>query len=372
MKFKQFYIIVSIATIVISGGVIVGGSIAFPSINVVFPPVISGLVIAVFALTGFLPVFSVAETINSSFARIISFLEWRVKKKSIEAHPVDLPVGPDEIGRFCAHLNYVSREFEREVKKNKEVQMELKKIDEEKSKFLAMMSHELKTLLNTILGFSQLLLEGTEGELTESQKGNIKIIHSSGKNLLSLINDILDLSELESGKPHIMKQRVNVKGLITSTIREVSGQIKGKKTVIVSDISPDTTDAYADGKRVYQILINLLTNAVKFTPRGEIVVRTRNVDGFVQVEVADAGYGIAPRDLPYIFLEFKQAGTISSRRKGTGLGLAICKRLVELQGGKIEVESKPGKGSKFTFTLPAYTGQDRKRGGEDEEEVTAI
>jgi len=323
------------------------------------------VLIGAFAASSFIAAVITASDINDHLVRITSMLKEKTEGEVNEPTSVNLPILFNEIGCMAVSLNQFNRKFREETKRNDEARNQLSRIDEEKAHFLAVISHELRTPLNTILGFSQILLDGVEGELSDSQKENIKIIKHSGHNLLALINDILDLSELESGRLQIHYQKVDLAPLIKATVKEVSGQIKGKRTSIGADVQGSPIHVYADPKRIYQILINLLNNAVKFTPKGEIIVKTEREGDFVRVEVRDAGYGISPQDLPFIFLEFRQAGSLRSRRKGAGLGLAICKRLVEVQGGVIECESTPGKGSTFGFTIPLYTDQDEKKKGED-------
>jgi signal transduction histidine kinase len=318
------------------------------------------LLVALAVLMGFFSVaaaYVVSWSLGAQMKRIAGVLKEKARGEPGEPSSVNLPIAFNELGYLSATLNVFNRNYIEEVKRNEAAKQQLTGADEEKSLFLATISHELRTPLNTILGFSQVLIDGTEGELSDSQLENIKIIEHSGHNLLGLINDILDLSELESGRLQIHRQKVNIHPLIQETVKEVSGQIRGKRTTILTQLEGTALEVYADPKRTYQILMNLLNNAVKFTPKGEILVRTQSREGAAVVEVKDAGYGIAPQDLPFIFLEFRQAGSLRSRRKGAGLGLAICKRLVEVQGGAISCESTPSKGSTFTFTLPLYSGQ---------------
>jgi signal transduction histidine kinase len=327
--------------------------------------VLLALLLVAFDAMALVAAFITASGVNQHLARITSILKGKTEGEVNEPASVNLPIQFNEIGYVAVSLNQFNRKFGEETKRHDEARSQLSRTDEEKAHFLAMISHELRTPLNTILGFSQILLDGMEGELSDSQKENIKIIRHSGHNLLSLINDILDLSELESGRLQIHRQKVDLVPLIRTTVKEISGQIKGKRTTIAADVPAGPMDVYADPKRVYQVLMNLLGNAVKFTPKGEIVVNSEREGDFVRVHVRDAGYGISPQDLPFIFLEFRQAGSLRSRRKGAGLGLAICKRLVEVQGGAIECESTPGKGSTFSFTLPLYADQDESRRGND-------
>ncbi|MFH1434442.1 MAG: HAMP domain-containing sensor histidine kinase [Pseudomonadota bacterium] len=354
MRFKSLYVTVAGSGIAACGAAVF---FFFRSADILTDPGEGAIIvsfIAVLTLFALAAAYQFGSHIDSQISRIISYLKQRSGSAISDTPPISFPVSFNEIGRLTATLNRLARKLRDESRKNEEAREQMKMIDEEKSHFLATVSHELRTPLNTILGFTQLLVDGTEGELSDSQRENIKIIGHSGQNLLSLINDILDLSELESGRLQIEPRKVSLEELIRTTVKEVSGQIKRKRATIIADIEQPPPPVYADPKRVYQVLMNLLNNAVKFTPKGEIVVKTREAGDFVEVEVKDAGYGISPNDLPYIFLEFKQVGNLKSRRKGSGLGLAICKRLVEFQGGTISVQSTPGKGSTFTFTLPVF------------------
>ena len=233
---------------------------------------------------------------------------------------------------------------------------ELMRIDREKGEFLSIVSHELRTPLNTILGFSQLLIEGTEGKLSDPQVEDLRIIQMSGRNLLSLINDILDLSAIESGTIQIRPTAVDVASIARDVHREFQGQLKGKRTTMDLVLERETLTAHGDPRRIYQIIMNLVSNAVKFTTRGTVTLSAREDGDFVVVEVADTGAGIPETDIETIFSEFAQSGTSSMRRKGTGLGLAICRKLVELHGGEISVRSVESAGSTFTFTLPRRGG----------------
>lgn len=296
--------------------------------------------------------------------RITKFIAEIVQEEEEKPGPlVPLRISNDEAGRLSATFNVWRLRFQDEMQEYQKAREELTNIDREKGEFLSVVSHELRTPLNTILGFSQLLIEGTEGKLSESQLEDMRIIQMSGKNLLGLINDILDLSAIESGTIQIHPGPVNVAELAREVYREFQGQLKSKRTTMEIEIEHDDLMAHADRKRVYQIINNLLGNAVKFTPRGVVSLRARKRDDSVEVEIADTGAGISEEDLETIFSEFQQSGTSSMRSKGTGLGLAICKKLVEIQGGRIDVSSTVGEGSTFTFTLP------RQRPEQAEEEA---
>src|SRR5262245_44697713 len=223
-----------------------------------------------------------------------------------------------------------------------------------KSEFLANMSHELRTPLNAIIGFSEVLGERMFGELNEKQAEYTEDILSSGRHLLSLINEILDLSKVEAGRMELELVKFDLPLAIDNArtfVRE-----RATKHGINLDISVDERlgDYVGDERKIKQILLNLLSNAVKFTPEGgRIGIKARQADGSVEISVSDTGIGIAPEDQATIFEEFRQVGgDYAHKREGTGLGLTLAKKFVELHGGRIWVESEVGKGSTFSFTLP--------------------
>ncbi len=223
-----------------------------------------------------------------------------------------------------------------------------------KSEFLANMSHELRTPLNAIIGFSEVLQEKLFGELNEKQAEYTDDILSSGRHLLSLINDILDLSKVEAGKMEREVTTFDLPDAIENAlllIRERASRHGIKLDRVIDDRLGDYT---GDERKVKQILVNLLSNAVKFTPEGgQIKVEANLGDSAVIVSVTDTGIGIAKEDQEAIFEEFRQVGSnYAQKREGTGLGLTLTRRFVEMHGGRIWVESEVGKGSKFTFTLP--------------------
>jgi signal transduction histidine kinase len=223
-----------------------------------------------------------------------------------------------------------------------------------KSEFLANMSHELRTPLNAIIGFSEVLGERLFGELNEKQAEYTEDILSSGRHLLSLINEILDLSKVEAGRMELELAAFDLPLAIDNArtfVRE-----RATRHGITLDVAVDERlgDFVGDARKIKQILLNLLSNAVKFTPEGgRIGIKARQADGVVEISVSDTGIGIAPEDEARIFEEFRQVGSDYAHKvEGTGLGLTLAKKFVELHGGRIWVESEVGKGSKFTFTLP--------------------
>jgi signal transduction histidine kinase len=234
---------------------------------------------------------------------------------------------------------------------------EMREADRLKTQFLANMSHELRTPLNSIIGFSRVILKGIDGPITPQQEEDLKAIYNAGQHLLGLINDVLDLSKIEAGKVELAFSEVDLKEVLRGVMSTAEGLVQGKTIELVTDIPDDLPTISADSIRVRQILLNLVSNAVKFTERGQIGVSARRLDTAARPEIVvavfDTGPGIAPEDQRKLFEPFSQVDASPTRKTGgTGLGLSICRHLVELHGGRIWVESSPGEGSTFAFTLP--------------------
>ncbi len=229
---------------------------------------------------------------------------------------------------------------------------ELEVANRHKSEFLANMSHELRTPLNAIIGFSEVLLQQIFGDVNAKQHEYLEDVLSSGKHLLSLINDILDLSKIEAGRMELELSRFSLANAIESGLVIVRERAARHGIRVSTALPPDLPEVEADERKAKQILFNLLSNAVKFTPDGGAVEVSAAREGeLARVSVRDTGIGIAPEDQARVFEEFRQVGRERSR-EGTGLGLTLTKRFVELHGGRIWLESTPGKGSVFSFTLP--------------------
>jgi signal transduction histidine kinase len=230
-----------------------------------------------------------------------------------------------------------------------------------KSEFLANMSHELRTPLNSVIGFARVILKGIDGPLTEMQRTDLTAIYTSGQHLLNLVNDILDLTKIEAGKMELHREKLDFHEIIAGVMSTAIALIEGKDIELIEEVDKGLPRVYADRVRVRQVILNLIANAAKFTDRGFIALRAEVRDGKLLVGVADTGIGIAEKDLPVIFEEFRQLDSSTARRaEGTGLGLPISKRLVEMHGGRLWVKSKVGVGSTFYFTLPlAYSWQEQ-------------
>jgi signal transduction histidine kinase len=231
---------------------------------------------------------------------------------------------------------------------------ELETASRHKSEFLANMSHELRTPLNAIIGFSQLLRERLFGEINPKQEEYLDDILSSSNHLLSLINDVLDLSKVEAGQVELDIADFSLHETLERGVVMVRDRAVRNGVALSLQLGPNIDDVRGDERRVRQVVFNVLSNAVKFTPAGgNVVVASTRENGEVRVSVTDTGPGIAVEDQERIFEEFQQTDVGAKQREGTGLGLAVSKRLVELHGGRIWVESELGRGSRFVFTLPS-------------------
>jgi two-component system, NtrC family, sensor kinase len=230
---------------------------------------------------------------------------------------------------------------------------QLEVASQHKSEFLANMSHELRTPLNAILGFSEVLAEGMFGEVNDKQAEYLRDILESGRHLLSLINDILDLSKIEAGRMEVEPTDFDLRTAIDNALTLVRERAGRHGITLGREIDERVGVIRGDERKVKQVVLNLLSNAIKFTPEGgRIDVRAGVSDGVVQVSVADTGVGIAPEDQETVFEEFRQVGTADKKVEGTGLGLALSRKFIELHGGRIWVKSEVGQGSTFTFTIP--------------------
>jgi signal transduction histidine kinase len=253
----------------------------------------------------------------------------------------------DELGALGANVNRMNDELRR-------LYTELEAASQHKSEFLANMSHELRTPLNAIIGFSQVLRDEMIGSVNEKQAEYLDDIISSGDHLLSLINDVLDLSKVEAGQVELEVHPFSLREALERGVVMVRERATEDGVRVAFAADPEVDVVEGDERRIKQVIFNLLSNAVKFTPAGgEVDVSAMRANGEVRVSVADTGPGIAPEDRERIFEEFQQSETGVVQREGTGLGLALSKRYVELHGGRIWLESELGCGSTFTFALPA-------------------
>ncbi|HEX5317729.1 MAG TPA: ATP-binding protein, partial [Stellaceae bacterium] len=230
---------------------------------------------------------------------------------------------------------------------------ELALASQHKSQFLANMSHELRTPLNAILGYTELMVDGIYGALPERANGVLERVQNNGRHLLALINDVLDLSKIEAGQLVLSLEDYALSDVVQTVLSATESLASNKGLKLTAAVEPGLPTGHGDARRLSQVLLNLVGNALKFTDQGEVAIGARREHGVFVVTVRDTGPGIAPEDQDRIFGEFQQVDNSNTRQKGgTGLGLAISKRMVELQGGTIGVSSEVGKGSTFRVTLP--------------------
>lgn len=264
------------------------------------------------------------------------------------------------VGERTEELSSALQELQALSEDLSEVNEQLTSANEAKTVFLRSMSHELRTPLNSVIGFSSLMLQGVTGPMSTEQRTQLEMINISGKHLLELINDILDLTRIEAGGVHLVPSLFSVEELLQGVVASIAPQIADKSLVLTCEVSDATLRLTSDPVRIRQILLNLLGNAIKFTSEGSITIRAwRPADGKVAISVTDTGCGISPADHEIIFEEFTKAQQDSPCAvEGTGLGLPISRTLATLLGGTVTVESTPGQGSTFTLLLPETPASD--------------
>jgi len=266
----------------------------------------------------------------------------------------------DEFGVLAARMNHMSAELRRLYEEQREGALQLAALNSQlarasqaKSEFLANMSHELRTPMNAILGFTEMILDDIYGEVPPDVRGPIQDVRTCGQQLLRLINDVLDLSKIEAGHMELSLTDYSVQEVVETARTSLRSLAAEKGLEFTADVQPDIPIAHGDGKRITQCLTNLVGNALKFTKQGAVSISARLEGDQVVYSVADTGIGIPGDQLDHIFGEFRQVDSSISREfGGTGLGLSITKTFVELHGGRIWVESEPGRGSTFRFAIP--------------------
>lgn len=297
---------------------------------------------------------AVAYAVSRDVTRDVDFVTDRVRTMAqVRTEPTGELIPPramDEVGVLTATFNKLVGRFAKGEKAYREDLARASAADRERAAFLAAISHELRSPLNAILGFADILMEEVDGPLSPSAREEVEQIRGSGAHLLTLINDILELSALESGQLRLSRSRADVYALANEVVKEARGLV-GEKPLVVR-VEGEPVVARVDARRVRQILGNLVNNAIKFTQRGEVVVRVQREGMQVAISVRDTGPGISEQDRALIFQEYKQARSERLRRRGTGLGLAITRRLVMLHHGSIHVDSELGRGSTFKVLLP--------------------
>jgi PAS domain S-box-containing protein len=267
--------------------------------------------------------------------------------------PGEFPKNTIEVLETFADQSVLAIQNARLFREIEEKGNELAEASKHKSQFLANMSHELRTPLNAILGYSELMLDSIYGEPSDKMRVVLERLQTNGRHLLGLINDVLDLSKIEAGQLTLSLNDYSLGDMVHGIVAAVEPLAAGKRLAFKAEVAPDLPGGRGDERRLSQVLLNLVGNAIKFTDKGEVAIRAFATNGAFTVAVCDTGPGIAAADQGKIFEEFQQADSSITRKKGgTGLGLSISKRIIEMHGGRIWVESEPGKGSTFCFTLP--------------------
>jgi signal transduction histidine kinase len=267
--------------------------------------------------------------------------------------PGEFPAETMELLRTFATQSALAIQNARLFHEIEDKSRQLEVASQHKSEFLANMSHELRTPLNAIIGFSEVLSERMFGDLNEKQEEYLKDIHASGQHLLSLINDILDLSKIEAGRMELELTDFDLPTAIENALTLVRERAGRRDIALHQAVDQRLGQIRGDERKIKQVLLNLLSNALKFTPEGgQVDVRATVSDGMAEVSVTDTGVGIAPEDQDAVFEEFRQVGTAAKKVEGTGLGLTLCRKFIELHGGRIWVQSEVDVGSTFTFTIP--------------------
>ncbi len=291
---------------------------------------------------------AVAERLGRTTERIRAQQELREKNEQLDSQNEVLQSQSEELMAQQKELMDKTKELE-------EANVHLQEVDRLKSIFLASMSHELRTPLNSIIGFSSLILQGVVGEINEEQREQLTYVNSSANHLLSLINDILDISKIEAGRIELELEEFRLGDVAIEVVETLSPTAKLKGIRLLMDISEDTT-LFSDKRRLKQVLMNLVSNAVKFTNRGSVKVASRiPADDNLEISIIDTGIGIKKEDIGKLFVPFQQVDeSLTKKHAGTGLGLYISREIVTLLGGDISVKSEYGRGSEFTFTLPMH------------------
>ena len=317
------------------------------------PALVSALVALTVMLLGVAA--AVAYAVSRDVTRDIDFVTHRVAGMAqVRTEPTGelIPARTmDEVGLLTTAFNKLVGRFGKAEKAYRQDLARASAADRERAAFLAAVSHELRSPLNAILGFADILMEEVDGPLSASAREEVEQIRGSGAHLAALINDILEFSALESNQLKLTRSPVDLNALANELVREASVLVGDKQLTVRVEGEPQVF-ARVDGRRVRQVLGNLVNNAIKFTQRGEVIVRVRREGSLVSLAVTDSGPGISSQERAVIFQEYKQARSERVKRRGTGLGLAIARRLVMLHHGSISVESELGRGATFTVLLP--------------------
>ncbi|MBK8024550.1 MAG: hypothetical protein IPK19_24760 [Chloroflexi bacterium] len=296
-----------------------------------------------------------ASELLQSLQTTLTALQARVT--ALEASEVALRKAGEELERSLAdreiELQATTDEFLRAQDDLEHAKAEAERANKVKSTFLASMSHELRTPLNAIINFTKFVAGGDFGPVNDEQRDMLNEVVNSGKHLLSLINDVLDMSKIESGSLKLfIEENVDVQNLLVTAVTTGEGLVRGKDVTFEADISPDIPLIRGDRQRIVQIFLNIVANACRFTDHGSIRVKAHMQGDELLVSVADTGPGIDPEDRDAVFIAFRQTASGIRTTGGTGLGMPLTKTMVEAHGGKIWFDSEVGKGSTFSISLP--------------------
>jgi len=259
----------------------------------------------------------------------------------------------DELDREVTERKRAEEDAKKYAEQLEQANIRLQEMDRLKSVFLASMSHELRTPLNSIIGFTGIILQGMSGEVNEEQRKQLTMVKNSASHLLSLINDVLDISKIEAGKVELSLEEFSLDGVVREVVEPLSPTASEKGLEVLTEVPEDIT-LFSDRRRVKQVLMNFVSNAVKFTDQGSVRIAARVLgDDNLEVRVIDTGVGIKKEDMKKLFQPFQQIDvSLTKKHEGTGLGLYLTKRLVALLGGDISAKSQYGRGSEFTFIVP--------------------
>ena len=318
----------------------------------------SRVYVVAFALAGFLLTLILGYAISWSIVSPVRQIDERLNRIAAgDFSQLVVVTNRDELGTLAQHVNLTCERLQ-------ELYQRLQDASRHKSQFLANMSHELRTPLNAILGFGELMLDGVYGEVPDKMRGPLERVQSNGRHLLGLINDVLDLSKIEAGQFNLSLGDYSVDELVRGVYGAVEPLAAEKKLSLSTRVPAGLPTARGDERRLAQALLNLVGNAIKFTDRGEVAIEVSAAEDIYTFSVRDTGPGIAEADQARVFDEFQQVdSSITKAKSGSGLGLAIARRIVEMHGGRLWVDSSVGRGATFSFTAPARVELQAGRSG---------
>lgn len=292
-----------------------------------------------------------------AFLREMAFCDLHQSEERLRLEVIERKQAEEELRKYRDHLEELVKErtseLEGKTAELEQVNIRLQEMDRLKSVFLASMSHELRTPLNSIIGFTGIILQGMAGEVNEEQRKQLTMVKNSANHLLSLINDLLDISKIEAGKVELSLEEFRLDDVVREVVEAFSPAVSEKGLELTTQV-PKGSTLLSDKRRIKQVLMNLVSNAVKFTDQGSVQIAARIPEGEnLEIRVTDTGIGIKKEDMSKLFEPFQQIDmSLTMKHKGTGLGLYLTKKLAALLGGDISAKSEYSRGSEFTFTIP--------------------